>query len=219
MAPTTTLILGAGASRAVSYAGERRVLSPLDSDFFELLQKIEPASKDEPAVLELIQGILASGDGIWSSMERTFYTLYMRAQMSEVLFPHQEREADVSSLLNGFTRAINALLRAAHGKQSCDHHIKLLRKMGATDGVLTFNYDLVTERAIKKLPSMPAFGDWLYGFGEIPKSKRKIPVLYKLHGSVNWVYDEDEQHFTVRQRSWTDFDEEPGYRAHSKKSL
>ena len=93
MAPAITLVLGAGASRAVSYAGERRILSPLDSDFFELLQKIEPASKDEPAVLELIQWILAGGDGIWSSMERTFYTLYMRARMSEVLFPDRRRDA------------------------------------------------------------------------------------------------------------------------------
>ena len=219
MAPTITLVLGAGASRAVSYAGERRILSPLDSDFFELLQKIEPASKDEPAVLELIQWILAGGDGIWSSMERTFYTLYMRARMSEVLFPHEKLEADVARLLSGFTRAINALLRAAHGKDSCDHHVKLLEKMKATDGVVTFNYDLVAERAIKKLPSIPAFGDWLYGFGERPKSKGKVPTLYKLHGSVNWVYDEDEEHFTVRQQSWGDFDEEPGYRAHSNKSL
>jgi len=36
---------------------------------------------------------------------------------------------------------------------------------------------------------------------------------------VNWVYEEDGEHFTVRQKSWADFDEEPGYRAHSTKSL
>ena len=63
MTPTITLVLGAGASRAVSYASKRRILSPLDCDFFELLQKIDPASKDEPAVTELIAWILASGDG------------------------------------------------------------------------------------------------------------------------------------------------------------
>ena len=139
--------------------------------------------------------------------------------MSEVLFPHEKLEADVAMLLNGFTRAINALLRAAHGKESCDHHIKLLQKMRATDGVVTFNYDLVAERALKKLPFIPAFGDRPYGFGKRPESKGKVPTLYKLHGSVNWVYDEDEEHFTVRQESWGDFDDEPGYRAHSNKSL
>ena len=219
MAATTTLVLGAGASRAVSYASKRRILSPLDCDFFELLQKIEPTSKDEPAVLELIQWILASGDGVWSSMERTFYTLYMRARMSEVLFPEERLEADVARLLNGFTRAIDALLREAHGKNSCDYHIELLQKMRAGDGVVTFNYDLVAERAIKKLPSIPAFGEWVYGFGDRPAHQGRVPTLYKLHGSVNWVYDEDGEHFGVRQKSWADFDEEPGYRAHSMKSL
>jgi hypothetical protein len=109
MAPKITLVLGAGASRAVSYASQRRIISPLDSDFFELLQKIEPTTKDEPAVLELIQWILTGGDGIWSSMEPTFYTLYMRARMSEVLFPNEKLEADLAGLLSSFTRAINAL--------------------------------------------------------------------------------------------------------------
>jgi len=154
MAPTTTLVLGAGASRAVSYASKRRILSPLDCDFFELLQKIEPTSKDKAAVRELIQWILTGGEGVWSSMERTFYTLYMRARMSEVLFPAEKLEADVARLLNGFTRAIDALLREAHGKNSYDYHTDLLQKMTAGDGVVTFNYDLVAERAIKKLPSI-----------------------------------------------------------------
>jgi hypothetical protein len=219
MAPTITLVLGAGASRAVSYASKRRILSPLDSDFFELLQKIEPSSKDEPAVQELIQWILANGDGIWSSMERTFYTLYMRARMSEVLFPHEKLEANVARLLSDFTRAIDALLREAHGKNSCEYHVDLLQKMRSSAGVVTFNYDLVAERAIRKLPSLPTFGGWLYGFGNRPDSGARVPTLYKLHGSVNWLYDQDEEHFKVRQHSWKDFDEEPGYRAHSNRSL
>lgn len=42
------LILGAGASRGVSYARDREVLSPLDRDFFDLLQRLDPKdSKDE----------------------------------------------------------------------------------------------------------------------------------------------------------------------------
>jgi len=123
----------------------------------------------------------------------------MRARMSEVLFPEERLEANVARLLNCFTRAINALLREAHGKKSGDYHIDLLQKMRATDGVVTFNYDLVAERAIKKLSSIPAFGDWVYGFGKRPENAGKVPTLYKLHGSVNWVYDEDEEHFTVRE--------------------
>jgi hypothetical protein len=36
----TMLVLGAGASRAVSYAHQGEMLSPLDSDFFDLLQRL-----------------------------------------------------------------------------------------------------------------------------------------------------------------------------------
>ena len=152
-------------------------------------------------------------------MERTFYTLYMRARMSEVLFPQEKSEVSVARLLNSFTRAIDALLRAAHDKESCDYHVELLRKMKAGDGVVTFNYDLVAERAIKKLASIPAFGNWVYGFDMRPENAGKVPTLYKLHGSVNWVCDEDEKNFTVRQKSWKEFEKEPGYRAHSNKSV
>ena len=51
MAHRTTLLLGAGASRAVSYAGKRSTRSPLDADFFELLQKVEMKDKYETSVV------------------------------------------------------------------------------------------------------------------------------------------------------------------------
>lgn len=219
MTSRVTLVLGAGASRAVSYARKRPIRSPLDSDFFELLQKVEPKAKDETAVSELIQWVLAAGDPIWSSMERTFYTLHMRARMSEVLFPAERLEANVQRLLNCFTRSVDALLREAHGTESCEHHIELLRKMRSSDAVVTFNYDLVAERALKKLALKPSFGDWIYGFQSRPEGVEDIPVLYKLHGSVNWTYQDQMRKFAVRQRSWADFDEEPGYRAHSSDLL
>lgn len=214
-----SLLLGAGASRGASYASERPILSPLDSDFFELLQKVEPTEKDETAVSELIQWILAAGESIWSSMERTFYTLHMRARMSEVLFPEEWLDATVQRLLKCFTRSIDVLLRAAHGRQNCDHHTKLLGKLRSSDAVLTFNYDLVVERALKELPSVPQFGDWIYGFGRRPEGNSKIPTLYKLHGSVNWTLREGSSNFEARQDTWGDFDEQPGYRAHSSDSL
>ena len=45
-----TLVLGAGASRGVSYAHQGRIPSPLDGDFFDLLQRLEPSGRDEAAV-------------------------------------------------------------------------------------------------------------------------------------------------------------------------
>ncbi len=215
MTRRTTLLLGAGASRGVSYADKRSIQSPLDSDFFELLQKVEAKEKDEAAVSELIQWILAADNPIWNSMERTFYTLYLRARMQEVLFPAEPLEGSVERLLNCFTRAVDTLLRKAHGTQSCEHHVKLVERMKSSDTVVTFNYDLVVERTLKELPSMPSFGSWIYGFASKPDNAEKVPALYKLHGSVNWIYKDGSGTFKVRQEKWSDFDDEPGYRSHS----
>jgi hypothetical protein len=44
------VVLGAGASRSVSYAHEREQPSPLDSDFFDLLNRLEPHTEDIAAV-------------------------------------------------------------------------------------------------------------------------------------------------------------------------
>jgi len=41
-------------------------------------------------------------------MERTFYTLHVRARMSEVLFPGERLDASVSKLPNCFISAVNA---------------------------------------------------------------------------------------------------------------
>jgi hypothetical protein len=70
----TTLVLGAGASRAVSYANTGDIPSPLDSDFFDLLQRLEPHEKDEPAVKAVLEWSMEPKDvGLRRSMERLFY--------------------------------------------------------------------------------------------------------------------------------------------------
>jgi len=183
MAERITLLLGAGASRAVSYASKRPIRSPLDSDFFELLQKVEAKDRDETAVSELIQWILAAHSPVWNSMERTFYTLNLRAQMQEVLFPAEHLETSVKRLLSCFTGAVDTLLRKAHSTAACKHHIKMLERLKSSDTVVTFNYDLVVERSLKNLPDIPPFGDWIYGFSPRPAGAEKIPGLYKLYGS------------------------------------
>jgi hypothetical protein len=48
------------------------------------LRGVEAKDKDETAVSEFIQWILAAHSPVWNSMERTFYTLHMRARMQAV---------------------------------------------------------------------------------------------------------------------------------------
>jgi hypothetical protein len=105
------------------------------------------------------------------------------------------------------------LLRAAHGTETCEYHRELLTKLYLQDVVLSFNYDLVVERAMKALPrfnSVP-FGDWLYGFSNRPK-KWLGPTVYKMHGSFNWKMPEEKgAGFAVRTRGWPELEGASGF--------
>jgi len=135
--------------------------------------------------------------------------------MAELLWGKDSPLPSPNEFVSNFTRAVDALLRAAHGKESCSYHIKLLQRMGSDDAIVTFNYDLVAERAIKKLQDVSTFGPWIYCFELRPGDAIRVPTIYKLHGSVNWRPQERNHEFSVRQKSWKDFDQGPGYRAHS----
>jgi hypothetical protein len=81
---------------------------------------------------------------------------------------------------------------------------------------MTFNYDLVAERALRALYGPPVdkpFGPWLHRFESRPPGTQEIPSLYKLHGSVNWSPLEDDLRPEIRQHRWKDFDILPGYTA------
>lgn len=209
------LILGAGASRGVSYALSRPILSPLDGDFFELLQRLRPSERDADAINKLIAHALKEPvERFWDSMERMFYTLHLRAEIHQMLFEEPSEYGSPKQVLGRFARAIQALLRTAHGKKTCSHHVQLFRNLKWLDAIVTFNYDLVPERALRALHSKTKFGEWLYGFGSRPRDSREVPDLYKLHGSVNWEPDFKRGYVWARQNSWKDFDSQPGYRAH-----
>lgn len=88
----------------------------------------------------------------------------------------------------------------------------MLEQLGNDDSVITFNYDLVAERALRKSceKQRKNFGAWLYGLRR-KLSDPRGPVLLKLHGSSNWEFL-DSGKFKPRTESWGDFDEAPGYR-------
>jgi hypothetical protein len=75
------VVLGAGASRGVSYARQRDIPSPLDRDFFDLLQRFDPDEKDEECVERTLRWAQQLPDEYWRSMERSFYTLHLKAYL------------------------------------------------------------------------------------------------------------------------------------------
>jgi TFIIF-interacting CTD phosphatase-like protein len=59
--------------------------SPLDSDFFDLLQRLEPAQEDLEAVQSVLEQVSSLPQECWRSMERAFYTLHLRPYLAEKL--------------------------------------------------------------------------------------------------------------------------------------
>ena len=116
------LVLGAGASRAVSYANRSPNLSPVDSDFFDLLQRHEvksaKADKQWEAIARVVGRVRMMPFEYWRSMERAFYTLHLRAYMAEKLGLMEFDDTD-EMIVGDFAKSIQALLRAAHGTRTC----------------------------------------------------------------------------------------------------
>ena len=79
MSPPTTkrivVLLGAGASRGVSYAGKMQIPSPLDRDYFDLLQRFKHSQQDDAAILNVVKWTQDLSFEYWRSMEHGFYTL------------------------------------------------------------------------------------------------------------------------------------------------
>ena len=230
--PVVTVILGAGASRDVSYAtGETdsasdlgpRMPSPLDSDFFDLLQRFEAQTQDG-AVREAMHRILNrvfkwKGEPIWQSMEKMFYSLHVSATLEYRLIAPGERDL-ARELVNDFMLSIRALLNEAHATRRCSKHARLLQHLRASDAVVSFNYDFVAESALVQLHAGcngKPFGDWFYGFSDRPsEAHNDVPTLYKLHGSLNWQLEEDShgEIQTARKnwpKTWNQFDKEVEY--------
>jgi hypothetical protein len=199
----------------VSYADLGGYPSPLDSDFFDLLQRLTPRTKDRAAVDLVLKQVRTLSFDVRRSMERAFYTLHLGAYLAEKLNAKSKGALTDDEIVGAFARCVQALLRKSHGKQVCNNHIEVLNNLARGDVVLSFNYDLVAERALRHLveTSKPKseFGPWVYGFEKAPISF-DLPVMLKLHGSSNWRISGDT--IIVRTKRWKDFDVFPGYLGH-----
>ncbi|TAM45590.1 MAG: hypothetical protein EPN55_07800 [Gammaproteobacteria bacterium] len=212
------VVLGAGASRGVSYALESDSPSPLDSDFFDLLQReyAKPhTSSNKKHINSLLERLKLLPYEYWRSMERSFYTLHLQAYLSKKLSGNELKREDASVVLD-FAVCIQTLLRSAHGKKTCAHHREILKRLGDKDALITFNYDLVVERAIRdKFESQHRqFGPWIYAL-DANQNDVQGPIILKLHGSSNWRWNRNDESLNVQTVAWEDFDDAPGYRGHS----
>lgn len=218
---TTAIVLGAGASRGVSYADAAGFFSPLDSDFFDLLKELRPPDfpeKDPSKVKQVLGWRDSLPEDCRRSFERAFYTLQTKAYLLENFTSKPETKPTDDQVVAAFATSIEALLRKAHDKRICDYHKRLFGNLGGSDTIISFNYDLVSERALKDRAQhlgVP-FGPWLYSLGKNGACGSHFPTLLKLHGSSNWrlVGNHRNEKIVVNTREWSELDLHPSYRGY-----
>lgn len=146
-------------------------------------------------------------------MERAFYTLHLHAYLNFKLTGKEEHRDE--EVIKEFARCVQVLLRKAHGKRTCEFHKRLLAPMQEADTILSFNYDLVPERAIKPIAEgrKVPFSPWIYGL-DTNHQRANLPLILKLHGSSNWKLARSGSIDTIEvlTTEWEQLDVAPGYR-------
>lgn len=204
-----TIVLGAGASRGASYLHESDFPSVLDGDFFDLLTQLPPG-KHSSAVADVLNWKKLLPVDAQNSLERAFYTLQTRAYLSERFTSKKETHPTDDLVVAQFARCVTALLRYAHKMQVCSFHQGLFSELRAEDTIVSFNYDLVAERALRnRAEPLGVPFDWLYGF-QTKANEFDFPRLLRLHGSSNWRLEKDR--IRIRTKTWSELDLSPRYR-------
>ena len=130
--------------------------------------------KDPSKVRQLLQWQKSLPKESQNSFERAFYTLQTKAYLLENFTSKSETKPRDVEIVEAFATSVNALLRKAHTTRTCDYHKRLFAKLGGSDTIISFNYNLVAERALKRTePNMRA-PPLVHGF--IPWAQKRITV-------------------------------------------
>lgn len=192
----TLVLLGAGASRGASFVSDlTQPLPPLDLDFFQQLARMD-ASAEGASLLQFVRS--EYGHEVGLSMERFF---------SEADYTHRfhkDLNVDRGPLIRRYQQALDDFhsvlprLLNLTTTSDCEHHKLLARLLNAEDCVLSFNYDLIMDRALRESANVRWDPDKNgYGFPLVSggptwcRHGRGHPVgtsitYLKMHGSLHW---------------------------------
>jgi uncharacterized protein (DUF2267 family) len=174
----TVMVLGAGATRACSFADSRNTpcLPPLDTDFFTQLQRV-PDEKHQAHIDDVVKDVVTLfGNNFEVTLETVFATLehtirMLRTTGTQRAYKRADLEAMRDRLLGAIAIAMEASLaersKDGHVKQAakaCRHHQEIVKQvLQRKDHIVSFNYDCVIDYALQ------AVGDdkWhpRYGYG------------------------------------------------------
>jgi hypothetical protein len=170
-----TYILGAGASRHAGY--------PLTCELGKFL--CEWAIKTESPWSGFIQEAFELYEGL-ENLERVLTDLYERPDGSPAA---KLSRMHCGHMIGAFNFAIPELfyLLRQQAPISTDLYDTLARqKVRPGDTVVTFNYDLAYERALRNAGLWEVSNGYGFDLGIEPIPPSKVKIL-KLHGSTNWL--------------------------------
>jgi hypothetical protein len=206
------VVLGAGATRGASFVSKTAAacLPPLDTDFFEQLQRTGDESYAD-LILPIVRNIFGTKQE--PSLETAFSALEQSVKLVKAGCMGQPSEA----LLREYDSAIFLLYKGLQTVFSkslvewkprewavhrlCDYHLALAKVLSAKDTVLSFNYDCLFDSVIEESFGNKWDPELGYGFNLVsngPERKKhidwtsrsntkvKAPKLLKLHGSMNF---------------------------------
>jgi hypothetical protein len=202
-------VLGAGATRgAVPHVlvNRKRIKSPLNRDFFDVVEKFANAYRDGRRTrrrYQRLRKVLESEfptRGKWPlPMETAFSLLYVSKDFPEIYAAGAGRRRQPGSRkeIEDFLRLTFGVLGAIEvGASTGNLYSELVRHLESNDSIITLNYDAVLDRALIRAGWPPGKGYCLIGGqNKIVPRRSKVPPsaqladvrLLKLHGSLNWL--------------------------------
>lgn len=197
------VLLGAGASRGASCFNDKLIKAPLDTDFFEVLQRVRHKNPLLQTFSEFQKNEF--GDGIQPRMEELFTKLEALKEFhSNLNINRGPRIKKYDKHLSKFVEMTAALfheifLDASGNPLSCDYHKALAKALNAGDTIITFNYDCLIDSSLKnhagiQWDTKSGYGlkvdrgaeYWHTSTGIRGRRPQKPIQLLKLHGSLNW---------------------------------
>jgi hypothetical protein len=198
------IILGAGASKSYSES-KSKVRMPIAKDFFETFRKLKISENPWVLIGHIITYIAERNNAdVLDFLNFSEDIEILHSEIQEKLYIALKRgnffsnEYDVR-LLKAFNELIflfvNVINEIQNGPIS-KAHINLAKQLSFQDSIITFNWDTLMDRALKKESSWDVSNGYFIKPTAIYRNewvknnnikKEKASLLLKLHGSSNWL--------------------------------
>lgn len=217
------VILGAGASRGASCFENLWASAPLDTDFFEQVERLRNTS-DGKSLGKLVEFARKEFGTDLPRMELFFTQVESLSAFHDSLkIDRGPRVRQYEQVLAHFTSDLATVFRclrslSGNADLRCDYHDCLAGSLRAGDTVLSFNYDSIIDESLKAMCGKSwdaskgygvdvSKGDdrWHDHSGRGKKAKHSIKLL-KLHGSLNWDRSNANNAVELRDDPYADVD-------------